>query len=291
MSLMETVGFLLGVSILAIVFLLILGAIVFIILVVVNLVEYCFAKRIHARWQADQCDIIFGPVPVRMLSLHRRKNTTVVGALGLIQGHLRFQGMYTRLFDISIPTEDICCIGVGRKNKKGFDEAQKPVHRVLLVLHVEKGWQVYTFSLRKGNDLVDVLSVATKLPVFNLELLHDWLPINATRMAQDIYGAWHPDFPGDLYLAGDRLLFAWQDAIMFEDIQALALYCNQFPREVLSSNLFHPNLLCITHKTGDGERKTAGFAIDPWGAKEWANALQMRSGVTLEIAQGRKIKT
>jgi hypothetical protein len=95
---------------------------------------------------------------------------------------------------------------------------------------------------------------------------------------QDIYGEWHADRTGDLYLAPDRLLFDWRTVISLAALQQLDVY------QVGQGN----PLLCVTYAGSDGAPQVEGFQVQ--AAARWAEALVQRLDVPLQIHRGRKRK-
>lgn len=263
-----------------------------ILLIVVGVVEgvyqavqFVFVRRISARWRVKYHEIQFEPVGVWVSSLrHRRKRARgTFGALALVDNHLVYKGKNNDLFDIAVPLESIQCVGL---RITGLFDPATPVHTKLRVeFQSPNGLRVFTFNLWRSRSL-ETLAAQIGLPIHQLDPWPQELaPTNATRMMQDIYGQWHVDFSDNLYLAPDRLVFAWQDVIMLADIRALALYDKPGALDMLKP--FAHGLLRIEYCANvDLPPQTVGFELVD--ARTWGERIAARSGVSLTIHAGQK---
>ncbi len=266
-----------------------LGAIVLIVVAIVEGVyqagQFVFVRRMRARWHAKYREIQFGPVGVWLSSLHHHQKRArgTFGALALADNCLVYKGKNNDVFDVAIPLEAIQCVGL---RIAGLFDPATPVHTKLRIeFQSSDGLRVFTFNLWRSRSL-ETLAAQIGLPIHQLDPWPQELaPTNATRMMQDIYGQWHVDCSDKLYLAPDRLVFAWQDAIMLADIRALALYDKPGALDMLKP--FAHSLLRIEYCANvDLPPQTVGFELVD--ARTWGERIAARSGVSLTIHAGQK---
>ena len=244
-------------------------------------------QRLKQAWQAAKRRIRFGPIGSSMTTLRpRKKDSTGVmfGALGIVDDRLTYNGTFGSLYDIAVPLDQIHWIGVQRVNPS------RNISRTVVHFEGPGGWQVYSFHLRAWRAFADTLSVATGLPLVEARTLFDELrgvqPTQVTRMVQNVYGQWQPDFSDTLYLAPDRLLFGWQTSILLADIRQIDLYDRVGFLDAI--NPFVPDLLRITwERDGVTEVTAYQFVV----ARMWGQALADGCGLPLHVHEGRKKKS
>ena len=154
-----------------------------------------------------------------------------------------------------------------------------------------QGWRVATFLLDKPVEFADALSANARSAKIDLPVRdsgkkrEDYGPARAIRAIQDIYGEWQEDRENDLYLAPDRLLFNWRDAIPLNDIRRLDVF------QQASANPLAADILRIEYDTPDGEydHETTGFLVRR--ADKWAEEIAQRAEAPITIHTGRKRKS
>jgi hypothetical protein len=93
----------------------------------------------------------------------------------------------------------------------------------------------------------------------------------AMRLTRSSDGVWHDVDQGTLYLAPDRLLFNWRDAILCSAMQRVERTLKQADH-VLSSQ--DNTILRIDYTGSDGSSQTVGFQVSRRG--EWVQQLQRK---------------
>ncbi len=243
-------------------------------------------RRLKQGWEAAKRRIQFGPVGAGMSTLRSRQKDShgvTFGALAIVDGQLIYTGTFGHLYNVAVPADHIHWIGLQKVNPS------RTISRVIVHFEGPGGWQVYTFHPRSWRAFADALGAVTGLALQEApplaEALRGLQPVQATRMTQNVYGQWQPDFSDTLYLAPDRLLFAWQNPIMLGEIRELDFYDR--PGFLDTLNPFAPDLLRITWER-DGANHVTAYQ---WGsARTWGEALADRCGVALRVHQGRKKK-
>ena len=223
-------------------------------------------KRVH-----------WGPVGARCLghTPQRRYGRGVSGALGVVDGGLVFSGARTRRLDICLPVAQIRWIGL-----VGVRAAWR--RQTALMVHAETvdGWRVFVFTLREPVALAEALAQMGGLPVHDSRPNRpDYGPSQAVRLRQDVYGAWHAEDTGTLYLGPERLLFRERDAIPLAGIRRL---------DVLRGEKGVRSLLRVEYAHEDGTTESVGFVVPR--AQAWAEAIRRRMHVPVPVRQGRKRK-
>jgi hypothetical protein len=139
------------------------------------------------------------------------------------------------------------------------------------------GWRVAALASDEVRALGEALAAATGLPLHDTgDQRDDFGPAPAVRMVEDVYGAWTRERARPLYLAPDRLLFGWRDAILLSTIRRLDV-----------DEAGGGALLRVEHEASGGV-ESIGFMLDD--APAWAEAIAHRIDVPLQVTIGRKKK-
>ena len=246
-----------------------------------------FVAHVQTEWVRAGRIIRRGPVGAISFGARPQGTYTggVFGALGITDRAVIFDGRRSDRRNVAIPLTAIRWVGL---TTIPVWAGRVAVHKRALAIHFEgpDGWRVGTFVADILDDLAQWVSQETGLPVHDAGAERaDFGPARAARLVQDVYGDWSMDREGDLYLAPDRLLFAWRSAISLDDIQRL---------DVISAgglealNPLSADVLRVEYRTADGEIDAAGFRVRR--AARWADAIARRSARRLPVTQGRKKK-
>jgi hypothetical protein len=240
--------------------------------------------RIQTAWVRAGQIVHYGPVGGVCLGNRPRRayGSGVFGGLGITDGRLVFDGYRSNTENISVPYAHVRHIGLTAV-------AVRRASRRALTVHYESpdGWRVATFLTDSPVELAQALADECDLPVYDSgEAREDFGPAQAVRMFEDVYGEWHDDREDDLYLAPDRLLFGWRDAILLADIRRLDVYAQGGRwRDV---NPLARDLLRIEHGPAEDDVEVVGFGVR--GADQWADAIRQRATAPLAVYVGRKRK-
>ena len=233
--------------------------------------------RTRTAWAHAGKRVHWGPVAARCLGHRpqRRYGRGVAGALGLADGRVLFSGRRSRRLDAQLPVERVRWVGlVG---------VRAPWRRqTALMVHAEDadGWRVLVFTLADPFALGEALARMAGLPLHDSRPTRpDYGPSQAAQLQQDVYGAWHVQARGALYLAPDRLLFREREAIPLAHIRRL---------DVLRGEENTRPLLRVEYAQEDGTPAAVGFAVPQ--AQAWAEAIRARKGAPVPLHQGRKRK-
>ncbi|MBN1678746.1 MAG: hypothetical protein JW966_00545 [Anaerolineae bacterium] len=255
--------------------------------------------RVRTAWMRAAHVVHFGPVSA--LCLGSRPQTRYApgtsGALGVTGDCLAFEGRRTSRCDVQLPASMIRWIGLGTVTL----EAGRRRHAVrAMSVHAERpgGWVVYTFVLDDMHDAAISLNRVSGVPVRDAgTMCDDFGPARALRLRQDVYGDWYPQGEDVLYLAPDRLLFAWKDAIPLAAVERLDVLKRGGGRlaeligsERIGSERFgrSKQLLRVAYQLPDGDQDVAGFVVDD--AQAWADALVRQADIRPDVYAGRKKK-
>lgn len=250
------------------------------------------AQRAHiidtrTAWVRAGQRVRFGPVGVVCFAHPPQAICTrgLFGALGITEGQLVFEGHRAHRADLRLPLNHIQRIGLCRVTlRTGRTTRRKRALRVYAA--GPNGWRVTTILSDNPQDIAAALSAACALPVHDSGTARDdFGPADTTRMIQDVYGDWFPDRDGVLYLAPDRLLFNWRDAIPLATIERLDVLARDTWRDRFP---LAEALLRIEHTAPDGARNVAGFVLRH--AEDWASAIQQRISAPIPVQAGRKKK-
>lgn len=223
--------------------------------------------------------IHFGTLPQRIYS------GALFGALGITDRRLVFEGHRDHRSDLYLDLDRVRRIGLCSVPVR-LNRAQ--VERRALHVHFEgpDGWRVATLVPDDPGEIAAALARECDLPVYDCGGdRDDFGPQEATRMIQGVYGDWQPDRDGTLYLAPDRLLFDWRDAIPLDAVQRLNVLVQGNWRDRLPGA---EGLLRIEHRTPEDDAAVTGFVVRR--ADEWAAAIQARIDGMIPVQAGRKKK-
>ncbi|MCZ7540145.1 MAG: hypothetical protein M5U29_09565 [Anaerolineae bacterium] len=236
--------------------------------------------RVRTAWVRAGLVVRYGPVGVVCHGLRPRitYGRGVFGAAGLAGGALAFQGQGSSACDGQVALEQV--------QRLSLVTIALPASRRARALAVHygspDGWRVGVFSGGGVPELAGALSDAGALPLHDAgEGRDDFGPARATRMIQDIYGEWTPEREGALYLAPDRLLFEWREAIPLATMARLDVYHGGEGRRA-------GTLLRVEYAAPDGALQAAGFLVEHAG--RWAEAIVRRADLPLAVHEGRKQK-
>lgn len=243
--------------------------------------------RVRTDWVRAGRIIRYGPVGAISFGTRPRGTYTggAFGALGITDRTLVFDGHRTNRHDVTIRLDALRWIGLTTISVWAGRVAAR---RRALALHYEgpDEWRVATFVTDAPEDIAQVLGRETGLLVRDTGSERaDYGPARATRLLQDVYGEWSTDREDELYLAPDRLVFAWRSAIALDDIQRLDVI-DAGGLDAL--NPLSAGLLRVEYRAADGAIETVGFRVRR--AAAWADAIAERSASGLPVVQGRKKK-
>jgi hypothetical protein len=210
------------------------------------------------------------------------------GALGLADGHIVFSNLL-RDQNIQVPFEAIRWVGTKEieytaplaiKGGGPFSSLEGREWRVrrecVLIVHCEfpnacdpDRWVEYVWSSPKQDELgarlakLCGLEIAAEVGGFGPEIAIRLVPGSDTE--------WQGVDQGDLYLAPDRLLFNWDDPILYSSVQRV---------ETISTvswgclSPFSHGSFRIDYSDTDGTAQTVGFQV--FHSDEWAEQLRSR---------------
>ncbi|WP_119067836.1 hypothetical protein [Aggregatilinea lenta] len=202
-----------------------------------------------------------------------------LGSLGIAGDWLVF-GMARHPFSLQMPVSALRWVSCAILE----DAALTGETSLGLMLHFEQGtrWNVRVFQVPAPSgvaaQLHDVLGVSTNMRDFDLA------PAAVTVFEQDIYGQWNYQTRGTAYLAPDRLLIGWKTVLRVADLRTITLG----PARGLS--LTTAWLLRLSYRHGDGSLGGLGLQMDRKEASTWADAMSSRTGVLVQVYDGRKGK-
>lgn len=246
------------------------------------------ARRIRAQWRAEGRHIKFGPVATSLYRLNQigeDTNNPDLGVVGIVDDQLVARSLFGKRYHFAVPLADIHHIGLQQVLRN--DDSAQQKYRVQVDFDAPGGWQACRFALKAWREFADTLVAETSLPL--PERRYDLIPTTATRLKQDIHGQWHADFIDKLYLAPDRLLFAWRETIMLDTIQAITLYDQQSLLDKLGTlNPLDRDLLRLDYLDAAGQPQMIGFRLI--GARQWAEHIAEYTGIAFTIMGERKKK-
>ncbi len=241
-----------------------------------------YAARIHlittrTTWAREGRRVHWGPVAARCLGHkpQRHYGRGVAGALGLADGRVVFSGRRTRRLDVHLPVERVRWVGL-----VGVRAPWRQQTALMVQAEGADGWRVFVFTLSDPLTLGETLAGKCALPLHDSRPTRpDYGPNQATQLRQDVYGAWHVQAHGALYLAPDRLLFREREAIPLARIQRL---------DILRGEASTRPLLRVEYTHEDGTTSAVGFAVPHLQA--WAEAIRAHLRAPVPVRQGRKRK-
>jgi hypothetical protein len=245
--------------------------------------------RVQTAWVHAGQLVRYGPVGAVCLGNRPRRayGGGIFGALGITDGRLVFDGHRNNTDNISVPSDRIRHIGLTTVPVLAGIKMQ--AQRRALTVHYDSpdGWRVAIFLTDMPVELAQELADEGHLPVYDSgSAREDFGPARAVRMFQDLYGEWREDREGDLYLAPDRLLFDWRDAIPLADIRRLDVYQQGGRLHDLSP--LSRDLLRIEYGESEEDFHTVGFVVRR--ADRWVASIQHRASTPLDVHAGRKKK-
>lgn len=234
-------------------------------------------NRIRTAWVRAGAWVRYGPVAVTCLGQYPRRTygRGVLGAAGIVDDALLFTGQRSHVWDARLPLAAVRRVSlITVRLRLGRRARALTVHG-----DTPDGWRVMTLIGPALADLGAALAGACDLPLHDAgDGRDDFGPDRALRLLQDIYGEWHADRAGTLYLAPDRLLFDWRAVTSLAALQRLDVYQMGWGK----------TLLRVTYAGADGAPQVEGFAVREAG--RWAEALVRQMDVPLEVHRGRKRK-
>ena len=234
------------------------------------------ARRAHiidtrTAWVRAGQRVQFGPFGVVSFGLlpQRTYRDGLFGALGITDGRLVFDGHRDHRADLRLPLDHIQRVGLSTVPVRA---GRRTSHqRALTVHHADAdGWRVTTLLSDDPGAIAAALDRLCDCPIHDSGPdRDDFGPAEATRMWQDVYGDWTAERDGDLYLAPDRLIFDWRDAIPLATIRRIDVLTQGTWRDRLPAA---EGLLRIEHAAPDAESfDVTGFVARR--AEAWAAAL------------------
>lgn len=241
-----------------------------------------FVRHTQTEWVRAGRVIHWGPVSASCtMSLPGWSGGKVNGALALVDGGLEFAGRHATVCDRYVPFEAVRSVALRRAYRWRAGARR-------LAVHAERSgrWQVAVFALDGAISLAEALSARTGCPLQDAGSgREDFGPALALRVREDIYGEWHADREDQLYLAPDRLLFGWRDAIPLESIEQISVL-EYAPGEVRRREPSRGELLRIMQRLDEETYDVVGFRLAR--ATPWAEAIAVASGGSLEIGRKKK---
>jgi hypothetical protein len=289
-----------------------------------------FLRGVIARWMQQGRQIDHLPVNAEYYGDEpqdsRYERPGLPGVIGVADGQVVFIKNRSR-HELAIDLADLRWIG-SRMIIVHYGKAS--VSKMALVLHHERqpSYYVSVFVTDYGQP-ISLLNTISDLTGLTPHVLgadrEDFGPTAAHYLTQDIYGQWQPaaldTFPprskpdpditqrsvvahlvgtlsnqkqgsgsersgldGQLYLAPDRLVYDGYTLIHLSQIRRIDLFEQGGLQKF---NPFNEELLRIEYDQ-DGKHQAAGFLIR--SGKVWAEALQARLNIPVEIHEGRKKK-
>jgi len=236
-----------------------------------------FVRDLRTEWARAGRVVHWGPVSATCVaSLPGWPGGKVDGALGLVDGGLVFAGRQASDCDGYIPFNAVRCVAL-RRTRRWLASGRQ------VAVHAERSgrWQVSVFALESIVPLAEALATRAGSTVYDAGAgREDFGPARALRMHEDVYGEWHAEREDQLYLAPDRLLFGWRDAIALAQIEQVSVL------ERAPGSRDHGEVLRLAVALDEETYDVIGFGVAE--AAAWADAIVRRAGGALEI--GRKTK-
>ena len=236
-----------------------------------------FVRDLRTEWARAGRVVHWGPVSATCVaSLPGWPGGKVDGALGLVDGGLVFAGRQASDCDGYIPFNAVRCVAL-RRTRRWLASGRQ------VAVHAERSgrWQVSVFALESVVPLAEALAIRANSPVYDAGAgREDFGPARALRMHEDVYGEWHAEREDQLYLAPDRLLFGWRDAIALAQIEQVSVL------ERAPGSRDHGEVLRLAVALDEESYDVIGFGVAE--AAAWADAIVRRADGALEI--GRKTK-
>lgn len=259
-----------------------------------------FVRRTQTEWARAGRVIHWGPVSaVCTASLPGWSGGGIDGALGLVDGGLVFAGRRASACDGALPFEALRWVGLRRA--RGWGRGGRR-----LAVHAERSgrWHVAVFALDEIASFAEALAAHAGLPLEDAGAgREDFGPDRALRLVEDVYGEWHAEREGTLYLAPDRLLFDWRDAILLDTIEQIGVVERAPGKDDVLRSVWRaiPQLYALTRAPGENERgevlrvmhridaetyDVVGFSAPQ--AEAWAEAIAARASGRLAVGRKKK---
>jgi hypothetical protein len=244
--------------------------------------------HVRRQWERAGANIQFSPVGATCYGTTPRRDyhseSGHYGALGIANDHLAFLTRYS--IKTAVLLACVRWIGFRRITvKRG--KGTKKIDALIVHADLRDGWHVFAFESNQSYRLAQELGARCGLPVRELGTEREsYGPFPATRVTQDIYGAWHEDaWESLLFLAPDRLLYSGT-AIPLATIRQVGAFENGTLARRLTP--FPRDLLRIEYRTPQDKPQTVGFLVRR--ADDWADAIRRRSPARIAVSGGRKKK-
>jgi hypothetical protein len=245
------------------------------------------------QWWLTGKPIHFGPVGATCYGTEPtgsyRNREGHYGAVGVVGEYFVFS---TRSWErFMVPLASITWIGV-REITVARGKGTREVSVAMVHGEFQDEYHVFALASDEYFAILQQLKARCHLPIKDVGGLGEsYGPATVTRVSQDIYGEWHEEDYGQLFLAPDRLLYARllhrSDALSLAQIREIGAFSRG---GVLNSlNPFAQDLLRIEYvPTPDGKPEVIGFLVRD--GDEWADAIQSRSPAQIALHAGRKKK-
>ncbi|MBN1964980.1 MAG: hypothetical protein JW910_10050 [Anaerolineae bacterium] len=243
--------------------------------------------RVRTDWVRAGRIVHVGPVGATCYGTRPRRiyRSGHFGALGLADEQVVFTGHRQNRHDVRIPFDELNWVGI---RPIRISAGRTTIERRALILHRDSpsGWYVVACLLDDAPAFIEALEQASGItPAPQSDRREDFGPSRATRLIEDIYGAWHTDRRDALYLAPDRLLFDWRQPVLLADIRRLDVITRGGWSDL---NPLGTDLLRIETAGPDGAPQAVGFVVRR--ARRWAEEIARRTQVPLVVQEGRKKK-
>jgi hypothetical protein len=245
------------------------------------------------QWRLTGEPIHFGPVGATCYGTEPiqsyRNCAGHYGAVGILGEYFVFS---TRAWErYMVPLASIIWAGV-REITVAHGKGTKKVSALMVHGEFQDEYYVFALSSDERYAIEQQLSARRNLRIANLgDRSESYGPATVTRVAQDIYGEWHEEDYGQLFLAPDRLRFSHLDrpatSIFLGQIRAVGA----FSRGGILNNLnpFAEDLLRIEYQpTPDGKPEVIGFVVRDGDI--WAESIHVCSPARIALHTGRKKK-
>ncbi|MBN2303773.1 MAG: hypothetical protein JXQ72_04820 [Anaerolineae bacterium] len=245
-------------------------------------------NRARTDWVRAGQIIRYGPVSAVCYGQRPRRvyRGGMFGALGIAGGQVVFDGLRASRCDLHLAPDTIRWIGLSTIPVLAGRAISR---RRVLSIHTDgpDGWRVIVFALDEPLAFAEQVAGITDLPVRDSGgTREDYGPVTAMRLDQDVYGEWSPDREDALYLAPDRLLFGWRDAIPLDDVRRIDTLHQR------GGGPFSQDILRVEYViSGEFEEEFAVVGFGVRGANQWAAAIQRRIDAPVPVQAGRKKKS
>jgi hypothetical protein len=245
-----------------------------------------YLARVQAGWEREVSH--FTPTKATRYLVHldrwEKYEKGPTGVLGLSDRDIVFSDRYHDK-DVRVPFEAVRWVGMREIEYipsfterllllRGPERARDPVRKRALIVDCEfpdesgpDRWPVYAWSLPQQDELGATLAKLCRLEISTEG--GDFGPSDARRLIRGSDAKWQEYDQGALYLAPDRLLFNWDDPILYSSIQRVEAIST-----VGRNRLFSQGSFRIDYCDADGTAQTVGFQV--FRGNEWAEQLRSR---------------